>query len=85
LFLLRFSVVNSIHPYCRCVQPIPFFSVQHVLPRVVCVSLVQRILHCACCSLGPYIVRSIFPFKGSKGLPSSWTLSNFRMDSMRFL
>jgi hypothetical protein len=40
LFLLRFSMVNSIHPYCRCVQPIPFFSVQHVLPRVVCVRII---------------------------------------------
>ena len=40
LFLLRFSVVNSIHPFCKCVQPIPVFSVQHVLPRVVCIRII---------------------------------------------
>jgi hypothetical protein len=40
LFLLRFSVVNSIHPHCKCVQPIPVFTVQHVLPRVVCIRVI---------------------------------------------
>jgi hypothetical protein len=90
LFVLRFSVVNLNHPYFRCVQPFPVFSVQHVLPRVMCVRIIIDFISTADIALclfqpWPIYCSKYFPYKGSKRLPSSWTVSNFRMDSMRCL